>query len=265
MIPIQGYRSMRELISSTIPSMANNNILSEGGVIYLPFQLSIFSQIVAHYNILREKYSISFIGCTQKNTLWSCTQEIVAKEMLEVFEKKIDQEEQYCIITDQEIKQNSMFDVDTDHMLEIFYRIDKPETIRFIQLTLAKGDDVHLGYVGLRKSRTDTKSCAKRKPKSKHPIIHNKKQCFIPTTTVQNLHVFIDRNWPTGNDTKDKFRQGIHRLLDIESVSNTKTMSKFICEEEPVPEDVRSILDIVEQKFPGKLEQVRKVLSDIEE
>ena len=79
---------MRELISSTIPSMANKNILSEGGVIYLPFQLSIFSQIVAHYNILRENYSISFIGCTQKNTLWSCTQEIVAKEMLEVFEKK---------------------------------------------------------------------------------------------------------------------------------------------------------------------------------
>ena len=88
MIPIQGYRSMKELISSTIPSIANNNILSEGGVIYLPFQISIFSQIVAHYNILREKYSISFIGCTPKNTLWFCTQKIVAKEMLDDFEKK---------------------------------------------------------------------------------------------------------------------------------------------------------------------------------
>ena len=256
---------MSELISSTIPSMANNNILSEGGEIYLPFQLSIFSQIVAHYNTLREKYSISFIGCTQKNTLWSCTQEIVPKEMLEVFEKNINQEEQYCIITDQEIKQNSRFNVDTDQLLEIFNRIENPANIRFIQLTLAKGDDLHLGYVGLRKSRKVHKSCAKRKLKNKRPIVHNKKQCFIPTTTIQNLNIFFDRNWPTGNDTKDKFRLGIHRLLDIESVSHTKTMPKLICEEEPIQEDVRSILEIVKQKFPEKLEKVRKALSDIEE
>ena len=42
-------------------------------------------------------------------------------------------------------------------------------------------------------------------------------------------------------------------------------MPKFICEEEPMQEDVRSILDIVKQKFPGKYKQVRKALSDIEE
>ena len=78
---------MKELISSTIPSIANNNILSKGGVIYLQFQISIFSEIVAHYNTLWGKYSISFIGCTPKNTLWSCTQKIMATEMLDVFEK----------------------------------------------------------------------------------------------------------------------------------------------------------------------------------
>ena len=87
---------MKELISNTIPSIANNNILLEGGVIYLPFQISIFTEIVAHYDILREKYSISFDECTSNNTLWSCTQNIVATEMIDVFEKTIDQEEKYC-------------------------------------------------------------------------------------------------------------------------------------------------------------------------
>ena len=89
--------------------------------------------------------------------------------------KKIDQEKQYCTITAQEIKQNRWSNVHPDHLLEIFYRIDNPETIRFIQLTLAKGDDVHLGYAGLRKPRTDAKSYAKRKTKSKQPIVDNKK------------------------------------------------------------------------------------------
>ena len=181
------------------------------------------------------------------------------------FEKKIDQEEQYCTITEQEIKQNRWSNVRGDDLLEIFYRIDNPETIRFIQLTLAKGDDVHLGYAGLRKPRIDAKSYGKRKTKSKQSIVHNKKQCFIPNTTLHNLHEYINQNWPTGNDTKDEFCQCIHRLLDIESVSCTKTMPKFICEEEPMHEDVRSILDIVKQKFPNKFEQVRKALSDIEE
>ena len=80
---------MTKLLSITIPSIANNNILSNGGVIYLPFQISVFSQIVAHYNTLRENYSISFIGCTESNTLWSCTQKISATEMLDVFEKNL--------------------------------------------------------------------------------------------------------------------------------------------------------------------------------
>ena len=94
---------MKELISSTMPSIADNNILSKGGIIYLLFQISIFSEIVAHYNTLREKYSISFIGCTPKNTLRSCTQKIMATEMLDVF-KKNDQEKKYYTITEQEIK-----------------------------------------------------------------------------------------------------------------------------------------------------------------
>ena len=121
---------MKELISNTIPSIANNNILSEGGIIYLPFQISIFTEIVAHYDILREKYSISFVDCTPNNTLWSCTQNIVATEMIDVFEKTIDQEEKYCTIKVQEIKQNGLTNVvRTEDLQEIFSCINNCENV----------------------------------------------------------------------------------------------------------------------------------------
>ena len=98
----------------------------------------------------------------------------------------------------------------------------------------------------------------------KQPLVHNKRQCFIPTTTLTNLQQYIDKNWPKGNDTKDDFCQGIHRLLDIESDSTMETVPKFVCDKEPMLDDVCSILDIVQQKFPTKLEKVRKDLIDID-
>ena len=69
------------------------------------------------------------------------------------------------------------------------------------------------------------------------------------------------------NDTEDQFCLGIDRLLDIKLVFSTTTvpMPKIVCEEESMKDAVRSILDIVKQKFPNKFELVRKALSDIEE
>ena len=168
---------MTKFLSVTIPSIANNNILSNGGVIYLPFQILVFSQIVAHYNTLRDNYSISFIGCTESNVLWSCTQQISAKKRLDVFENKICQEEQYCTITEQEIKQNTWPNICSDDMLDIFKRIDDPGNTRFIQLIFAKGDDVHLGYTGLcqPRPRTTSRPYSKREIKMKQPLVHNKR------------------------------------------------------------------------------------------
>ena len=186
---------MKQLLSITIPFIANNNILSNGGIIYLPFQISVFLQIVANYNTLRENYSISFISCTKSNTLWSYTQKISATEMLDVFGKKICQEEQYCTITEQEIKQKTWPNVCSDDLLDIFKRIHDPGKIRFIQLIFAKGDDVHLGYTSLRqpRPRTTTRSYSKRKTKMKQPLVHNKRQCFILTTTLNNLQQYINK------------------------------------------------------------------------
>ena len=91
----QGYRNFDKFISKIIPAFAVNNILSVGGVIYLPFQISFFSQIVANIETLKKSYSIEFIGCTGKNTLWSCTQNISKVEMQQVYENEKDQEGLY--------------------------------------------------------------------------------------------------------------------------------------------------------------------------
>ena len=110
--------------------------------------------------------------------------------------KKIGQEEQYCTITEQEIKQKTWPSVCSDDMLDIFKRIDDPGNTCFIQLIFAKGDDVHLGYTGLRQPRpqTNARSYSKRKTKMKQPLVHKKRQCFIPTTTLNNLQQYIDKN-----------------------------------------------------------------------
>ena len=74
-----------------------------GGIIFLPFQLYFFSQIVANIKTLNKNYSIPFIGCTNNNTLWSCTQKISKAEMQQVFDKKIYQEELYCTVIEHKI------------------------------------------------------------------------------------------------------------------------------------------------------------------
>lgn len=103
-----------------------------GGVIFLPFQLSFFSQIVANIETLKKNYYISFVGYTENNTLWSCTQKISEEEMQQVFEKKRNQEEQYCTVTEQEIKQKNWFKVRRDDLFDIFNCIDNPATTQFL-------------------------------------------------------------------------------------------------------------------------------------
>ena len=189
--------------------------------------------------------------------------------MIDVFEKTINQEEKYCTIKIQEIKQNGLTNVVRKQDLQdIYSRINNPENVRFIQLMFATKENASLGYADLlRKPPLVANSSTKRKTKTKQPSVPNKKQCFIPTMTRHDLQKYINQNWPMGNDTKDQFCLGIDQLLDIKLVSSTTTvpMPKTVCEEELKKDDVCSIMDIVKQKFPNKFELVRKALSDIEE
>ena len=237
-----------------------------GGVIFLPFQISFFSQIVANYKILKENYSISFVGCTKNNTLWSCTQRISVTDMLQVFEKKICQEKQYCSVTKQEIKECDLTNVCRNNLLHIYSRIANPKDTRFIQLMYAEVGDSHLGYRDLleEKSQPNVRNTHKRKSKLKRPHVQNKRQCFIPTTILKNLEQYVDKKWPTGNDKKEDFCQGMRRVLDITSDSQGKIVPFIPCREETISDDIISILEIVQQKFPSRLEKVKKALIDID-
>ena len=69
--------------------------------------------------------------------------------MQQVFDKKIDQEELYCTVTEQEIKEKNWLNVRGDDLLDIFNRIDNPTTTQFIQLTHVADGDSRLGFTGL--------------------------------------------------------------------------------------------------------------------
>ena len=140
--------------------------------------------------------------------------------MQQVFEKKRNQEEQYCTVTEQEIKQKNWFKVRRDDLLDIFNRIDNPATTRFIELKHIPDGDDRLGFTGLcNEQRLVTKrSTNKTKPKRKMAIVQNKKQCFIPASTLRHLEQYIDNKWPTGNDTKDNFCQGMRQYLELHQI-----------------------------------------------
>ena len=233
-----------------------------GGVIFLPFQLSFFSQIVANIETLKKNYSISFVGCTANNTLWSCTQKISEEEMQQVYEKKRNQEERYCIVTEQEIKQKNWFNVRRDDLLDIFNRIVNPATTRFIELKYVPDGDDRLGFTGLCKEQrlVIKRSFNKTTSKRKIAIVHNKKQCIIPASTMVHLEQYIDNKWPKDNDTKNDFCIGMRRLLDVPIDLTIATTPVTTCHEETMTEEVSSILDFVKQKYPAKFDIVKKAL-----
>ena len=80
----------------------------------------------------------------------------------------------------------------------------------------------------------------------------------------KNLEQYVDKKWPTGNDKKEDFCQGMRRVLDITSDSQWKIVPFIPCREEPISDDIISILEIVQQKFPSRLEKVKKALIDID-
>ena len=179
--------------------------------------------------------------------------------------KKLCQEKQYCSVTKQEIKECDLTNVCRNDLLHIFSRIVNPKGTRFIQLKYAEVRDSYLGYRGLEeKSQTITRITHKRKSKLKRPHVQNKRQYFIPTTMLKNLEQYVDKKWPTGNDKKEDFCQGMHRVLDITSDSQGKIVPFILYREEPISDDIISILEIAQQKFPSRLEKVKKALIDID-
>ena len=97
--------------------------------------------------------------------------------MQQVYNKQIDQEELYCTMTEQEIKEKNWDNIRVDDLLDIFNRIDNPTTTRFIQLKHVKDGDNRLGFTGLceEKSLIAKRTTYKTKSKSKLPFVKNKR------------------------------------------------------------------------------------------
>ena len=89
-------------------------------------------------------------------------------------------------------------------------------------------------------------------------IVHNKRQCFIPASKLRHIEQYIDNKWSKGNDTKDNFCKGMRRLLDSASILQTTTIAVAACSEQPIPDDISTILDLVKQRYPDRFEKVKK-------
>ncbi len=78
-----------------------STILKPSGCIYLPFQNHCLNMVVKHIDLLKTKYSITFLKRweLEEVALWKSTQEIDAEVMENVFRKKLDQEDYWCTIT----------------------------------------------------------------------------------------------------------------------------------------------------------------------
>jgi hypothetical protein len=74
-------------------------------VIYLPFCLHCFKEVLATFEILKDYYNISFLRKRElrKVALWTGTQSIDARRMQTIFGKQVDQEEVYCTFNSRDI------------------------------------------------------------------------------------------------------------------------------------------------------------------
>lgn len=128
--------------SSTLPSFAADGLLRSGAAIFLPFCLTCYKEVAAAYeNKLKHYYNVTFLRKDQlhKISLWVGTQQISSDLMLNIFGKRIDQEEIYCKLTPVAI-QKSMEDsrISNETLLQFAKTngLGDFEDVRFISLEL---------------------------------------------------------------------------------------------------------------------------------
>ena len=114
--------------------------------------------------------------------------------MQQVFHKNIDQEELYCTVTEQEIKEKDWLNVRGNELLDIFNCIDNSIDTRFIQLEYAVNGDACLGFTNPceEKCQNIRKTTSKTKSKRKVSFVQNKRQFFIPASTLRYLEQYVN-------------------------------------------------------------------------
>lgn len=124
--------------TKTLPNFVKMNMIVPGeGVVYLPFCLYCMTRIISATVVLSEHYTIEYVKSTelQEVLLWSGTMTIDPNVMKNVFGKDISQEDKYCTISMQNVKES----LDDDHvtkaeLLKVLLSIEDLSDIRMIKL-----------------------------------------------------------------------------------------------------------------------------------
>jgi len=136
----------RSFFQKTLVGFAADNLLvnisgdgAKCGVIYLPFSFYCFKEVAVAWDKLRPFYSVYYVrkGDLGEHLLWYATQFINGSDMLNVFGKQIDQEEEYCSF--ELCRMQEMLAVDDSVTIEqlrkIAIELERFRDIRFIALS----------------------------------------------------------------------------------------------------------------------------------
>jgi len=151
----------RSFFLTTIPQFVTMNVLEDDGVVYLPFCMQCFNQLVSCLEEIAACYNIHLLykGELEEVSLWKTTQNIDANVMQHVFGKALDQEEQYCKLTLGDLRSGGDDEfVCKNDIIKCYERIDQPEEVRYLALRVKKEDEtggfVHMkpGFARVRKA-----------------------------------------------------------------------------------------------------------------
>ena len=126
----------KTFFNCTLVNFATLNLIKPNGVIYLPFTLHCMCNIAEFESILKQYYLIEYINKKDlhKVGLWSATHSINKDEMSDIMEKDINQEETYCKITTQMIRETVT--MNDNRCKELLSNIKDLINVRFICLKL---------------------------------------------------------------------------------------------------------------------------------
>ena len=113
------------------------DVLTHSGVVYLPFCLHVFREVLVCQDQLLQSYDVEFLRKGELNSvaIWAGTQTIDAATMQGVLAKRRDQEEIYCTIRYRDLVEDMADEyISTQEILDVACRLEDFDEVRFIVL-----------------------------------------------------------------------------------------------------------------------------------
>jgi len=181
------------LFRNTLPDLARDGILSAShGKIFLPFCPCCFKQVMAHREVLKSYYNISFLYKEEmgENPLWKGTQLIHPDICQHVLGKALSQEDLYCTYRREDMYGGMEEGAISHAELRSFAdQLDRFEDIRFIKLEVLKAGGSTAATKGQILGLQSLQSAEKKSKvgqKHKCPIhLQAKKQPSVPARETE--------------------------------------------------------------------------------